>query len=327
MRRRQLSDSELNQVIRLKQSGASWLKIQHDTGVPRRSAKRAYEDWQRDQSIAELRESRKDVATQAFLEHVDSLIKLAKFLASYLDVPKSTPLQRARVVEFATLWNSDILGEFGDYQLSRRLTEDAKRRESRRISRQYQMLFQSLQDHTREKIRWETLDELERIWDICRPLYSEVQKQVIEVVQNILNQEHGLLNKINKENLNPDAITWIGEQVPWMIWLRILDGKLDPQLAVVEVVPRPNGVTDVSLLGITNSTVLSFRDESLAERAADSCNWAAKNLLTGDRKNIVESLEDNIRAIRKKIEELAEMLNPLVLRPMILRTRCELCPA
>ena len=39
MRRRYVSDEELTQVIKLKQNGASWLRIENETGIPRRTAK------------------------------------------------------------------------------------------------------------------------------------------------------------------------------------------------------------------------------------------------------------------------------------------------
>jgi len=42
---------------------------------------------------------------------------------------------------------------------------------------------------------------------------------------------------------------------------------------------------------------------------------------------MVEPLMNNVNTMRKSIEELAEMLNPLKLGPMILNTRCDLCPA
>ena len=50
MKKRLLADDEFNQVLKLKQAGASWLKIQREAGIPRRIAQRAYEDWQRNQS-------------------------------------------------------------------------------------------------------------------------------------------------------------------------------------------------------------------------------------------------------------------------------------
>lgn len=42
---------------------------------------------------------------------------------------------------------------------------------------------------------------------------------------------------------------------------------------------------------------------------------------------MVESLRNEVRKMEKATGELREMLNPVKLRPMILRTRCELCPA
>ena len=62
MRKRYVSDDELNQIIKLKQAGASWLNIQNQTGVPRRSAGKSYEGWQRSQSIEELKAARVNVA-------------------------------------------------------------------------------------------------------------------------------------------------------------------------------------------------------------------------------------------------------------------------
>ena len=41
---------------------------------------------------------------------------------------------------------------------------------------------------------------------------------------------------------------------------------------------------------------------------------------------IIDGLDENHPAREKVIEELDDMLNPLILRPIILRTRCDLCP-
>src|SRR5271157_1530345 len=87
MKKRLLADDEFNQVLKLKQAGASWLKIQREAGIPRRIAQRAYEDWQRNQSVIELKQSRQTVATEAFREHVASLINLGTFLAMNLEIP------------------------------------------------------------------------------------------------------------------------------------------------------------------------------------------------------------------------------------------------
>jgi len=61
MRKRYVSDEELNKIIRLKDSGASWLKIQDAIGVPRRTAKRAYEEYEQSKSFQELKAARQKI--------------------------------------------------------------------------------------------------------------------------------------------------------------------------------------------------------------------------------------------------------------------------
>jgi hypothetical protein len=328
MKKRLLSDNELNQVLRLKQAGASWLKIQRETGVPRRIAKRAHDDWQRRQSLAELKESRRAVAAEAFREHVDSLIRLGTFLAMHLDVPAAVPTEAPNSAQVLDgLWQANVLGELQDHSL-REFSGSGAERERRSITRQHQMLFQSLQDHTRGELRWEVLKEWESAWDNCRHLYNELRKEATSVMRNFLNQEQGLENKIKNGSCKGDAITQIVETLLGTIWPRIRDDKLDPHRDVFEVIAGPGGSAHVAVAGVGNSNFLTFVDRDLAEKAARLGNRVAKNLLLGESKDLIEkSLRGCISAMRRATEELADMLNPLVLRPIILRTRCELCPA
>ena len=41
----------------------------------------------------------------------------------------------------------------------------------------------------------------------------------------------------------------------------------------------------------------------------------------------IDGTSSEVRIMQKATEELRQMLNPVKLTPMILRTRCELCPA
>ena len=54
------------------------------------------------------------------------------------------------------------------------------------------------------------------------------------------------------------------------------------------------------------------------------CNVAANNLSKGD---VVRSLQNEVRIMKTATGLLRETLDPLRLTPMILRTRCDLCPA
>jgi len=60
---------------------------------------------------------------------------------------------------------------------------------------------------------------------------------------------------------------------------------------------------------------------SLAKKVAHTCDLAYDNLRKGD---MVQRLYREVRKMKKAGEELYEALNPVKLRPMILRTRCDL---
>ena len=162
MRKRYVSDGELNQVIKLKQSGASWMMIQNQTGVPRRSAQKAYEDWQRSQSIDELKAARVDVAAEEFRKHVDQLINLVESLARGLEVPK-TPKITMNAEGYLDSLLEKIYREPKGYDI----TQIIETRESQRFLREYHMLLKSLEYHTREKVHWQLLERWKEAWNAC----------------------------------------------------------------------------------------------------------------------------------------------------------------
>lgn len=316
MKRRDLSQDELTQVIRLKQAGTSWVKIQRETGINRRTAKRVYEEWERSQSRDELKAVRKDVAAEEFRKHLQCLIKLAQSLVNALGIPGPNETLSAKGV-LLNLWRRDIVGEYGAYGSGKLQTYG-----SETCVRQNQMLFESLKDHTREK-RWNALNEWEQAWDNCIQIFSKLRKEAREVIENILDQEEkGLLNRVKEGNKREDPIAWMTKAMSMKIRQRILDDKLDPESPVVEIMARGDGTIQVRPVGIANVS-LNFTDTSLAEKVAGICNWATKNLYRGD---MFQKVAKEVKATQRKIEELQEMLNPLTLVPLILSTRCGLCP-
>ena len=110
MKRGELAPEELDKVIKLKKIGTSWLRIEHETGISRRTAKRAYEKWEHSQSPEVLREARKDVAAKAFLDHLKSLTTLAVSLVTSLSVPPSiVDMEKNAEQFFSELWEQDLL--------------------------------------------------------------------------------------------------------------------------------------------------------------------------------------------------------------------------
>jgi predicted esterase YcpF (UPF0227 family) len=78
---------------------------------------------------------------------------------------------------------------------------------------------------------------------------------------------------------------------------------------------------------LVDRTVAIFTEKELIESLIALCDKALEKLLNEDTVSLVKQLYDEVHNLRKAMDELAEMLNKLVLYPIILYTRCDLCPA
>jgi hypothetical protein len=317
---RGLSDEKLRRVIALREAGSSWVRIQEEVGIDRRTAKRAYEDWERNQSREELKAARKDVAAEEFRNHLHCLIKLAESLLNTLDIPSSPNTTTSAEEVLLNLWQRDIVGEYGAYGLS------SGKPETIRILRQNQMLFKSLRDHTHEK-DWQAFNEWGNSWDTCIRVLAKLRGEARKTLLNILNQKSNLTDRIVKGCGKKDAVKRMVDGVLHVVWQFILAGKPDQQFPLVQAMPLSGGRIEVTFGKYNLTEGLVFTEADLAEQVKTVCKWAAKNLCIGRKDDMVESLMNNVNTMRKSIEELAEMLNPLKLGPMILNTRCDLCPA
>jgi len=335
MRRRDLSDEELTTVINLKRAGTSWVKIQAETGINRRTAKRAYEKWARSQSLQELKEARKDVAAQVFREHMESLIRLAASLVTNLSVPVFlADMEKNAKQFFSWLYQQDLLYR-GDYlspepiQVGTGDTQCFYVGDMQSSVLKHQLLLKSLKVHTREEVRWEVLHEWEKARDKCAKIVPKLRKETSEVLNNLLKQERetNFLQRVKEGSREDDPAKQMVEAVLRDIWRDIRQDKLEEEGPWFQTISRGKGSHFEIFVKSRDETVLNFSgmtDKNLAEKVTRICNLAANNLRRGE---IVKSLKDEVRTIKKVADELREMLNPVKLPPMILRTRCDLCPA
>ena len=321
MRKKELSDDKLAQVRELHQAGYSWLAIEQKTGVKRRLAKRAYNEWLDGRSLNELRQARVNVATEALREHVDSLVKFAERLTDHLDLPRySGDLNNSANEHLSILFDTNILGEF--YELSQ---VDIKGK-SQRNRRRNQKLFKSLRDHTVGKVRWQALDEWEKAWDICRSISNMLRPEAEEVVAAVLDEENDILERIKKQTVEEEsAVKWMARTVLDAIWQSILDGKFNPECPEVAIAYR--FVERQLPYTLISKEMPSFTLKEWNEGLTNACQNVAKILLKDQRLCLVKQLYDEVRTVTKAIEELDEMLDSLVLRRLILLRQCDLCPA
>ena len=317
MKKRELSPIELKKVVELRQLGAKWTEIEQETKVERRAAKRAYEEWERDKKMKEQEAARFRVVAEAFHEHLNDLIRLAESLVSTLHVPEMLRGLDSADEALDQLWMRNIQGELEPFPSS----SD----ERERVVRRNKMLFKSLHDHTREKIRWKALEEWKQAQNNAVQYSKELQLEAAEVIRNNLNNSLGLETRIKTAIGANDVTEKVSDGVRETIWRGILTGKPD-QMHVWEGTSLVSkGRVELRFYDGDSDTRLDLYDVELAKEALSMCRQVVTKLLEV-KSDLVQKLTDEVSQMKDRTRELEENLDGLVLRPMMMHTRCDLCP-
>ena len=323
MKKITLSQEALEKVIQLKQeTNASWLRIQREAGVPRHIAKREYEQWHTRQSVDELKAVRIKVAEKDFEQHRHYLCKLADSLVNHLIVPSTPTITKNSKQYLEKLWEKNIMDDTPQDAVT---TEIDERRTSR-IKRQNGLLFKSLQEHTRGKVDWAVLDQWTEARDRCWQNLEVLGTKVGEVLNNILSQDTALLPKIDRSSKETQAFVLMVEGIIHVIWWNILSMKSTEVRRKLQTTTAGDPTSRVYVVEFNKKPVLTLSDKDLATTVKDKCNWAIDNLYKGHERESAEALLDITQQMVKIFEYLEGLLDPLVLRPLILNTHCELCP-
>jgi len=126
---------------------------------------------------------------------------------------------------------------------------------------------------------------------------------------------------------NNDVNRKISDGVIENIWRGILAGKPEQMHVLQGISVMTEGQVWLEFYKGDSNTRLDLNDMELAKDVMDVCNWAVNNLKKGSKSDLVRRLEDEVHRMRGRTQELEESLEELQLRPLILRTRCDLCPA
>jgi hypothetical protein len=326
-RRRNLSPDELDRISQLRASRTSWLKIERITGVPRQIAKREYGAWEQSQSKEELKQARIQVATDLFNEHMQQIVGLAEGLVS--DIPDSMNPGETRdaetvISDIVARWISSEAGEYV-YVIPRQQEDE---RAKRRSLRQNQMLFRSLRNHTREKVDWRVLEEWKGGWNTSRAAMEALRSKAGKIVRNILvNLKPSVNDKIKASGVKDDVLANMVAGVVEVVWRGMNDSAPEELAKLVQTKPLSEGRVLIIFAESGSLTRIELTDSGLAKDVVEICRQGAKNLSIEEREGQIRLYKDGIRAMRGAIKKLEDMLDPLMLRPMILRTTCDLCPA
>ena len=319
MKKRDLSPIELKKVVELRQLGAKWTEIEQETKVERRAAKRAYEEWEKDKEVKEQQAVRFRVAAEAFHEHLNDLIRLAESLTEALHVPEMLWRLNSADEALGQLWTGNTERQ--------REPSPASSVERERVVWRSKMLLKSLQDHTRGKVRWEALEEWKQSRNNAVQYSKELRLKATEVTRNSLNNCLGLEKRIKTAIGDNDVIEKITDGVIENIWRGILAGKPDQMHVVKGISVFTEGQVWLQFYKGDSEPCLFLNDVELAKEVLSICRQVVTNLREGTECDLARKLTDDVSRMQASTKELEESLDELVLRPMILHTRCDLCPA
>ncbi len=322
-----LSNSQVEEVLKLRENGISWVKIEKETGVARRIAKREYDEWSSKQSHRQLEDARKEVAAQEYRTHLILLSQMADFLLDSLVIP--APLTDLRGADEVM---SQFLGkDFYQNQPTFELRLGQEQRE-KRVVRMNELLFKSLRDHTQRKVSWQVLDMWKEARNSCVEDIMTMRKEIHKVFTNILNQESKLKEKLDKVNRNSKIIENIIDGILIHIWLNSVIG-INSQVTSMKGASLVNQGTAWVVFHdkAPEETKVTFDregvgdNEFLAKEVSRASRWAIDNLVRG-KGDLIKKIRGGVHMMRGSGSSLEEVLNPLVLRPIILNTRCDICP-
>jgi hypothetical protein len=322
-----LSHNQLEQVIDLCEKGVSWVKIEKETGVARRIAKREYDEWLAKQSQRQLEEARREVVAQEYRMHLNLLSQMANLLLDSLVIP--APLTDLRGAD--EVISQFLKKDFYQDQLTFEVRLGQQQRENR-VVRMNELLFKSLRDHTQRKVPWQVLDEWKETRNSCVEDIIKMRKEIREVFVNIVNQKPKLKEKIDKANKDSKVLEHCVDGILIYVWLNSVMGK-NSQVTAMEGVSLPKKGTGWVVFheNAPEETNVTFDregpgdNELLAKEVADVSKWAITNLLQG-KGDLIKKLKKEVNKMQESTDRLEATLNPLVLRPIILNTQCDICP-
>ena len=288
-KRIELTSKQLETVVQLRLVGTSWLAIQTKAGIPRRIAKREYLRWEHGQAREQLRDVRREVAAGEFKLHLDILAESAHELRLMLWMrPESTEKRTA-----------DQIMDEGFRELRGRPSIDLNPLQLEGFSaRQRRWMYEALRTHTRESVPWTALSDWTKSWD----------RSVAELgaLRSALRPKN--LGEKSSETAVPD-LTPTASLVWARVWSQVSEGSLDPP------------AEDIFARSLLQDRLAD--DASVAELASSCCREAHRLLTLLEASNSLSALG----RLSSATDRLEAPLDELRLRPVLLRTRCDLCPA
>jgi transposase-like protein len=307
-RKPRISEEQINEMIRLRRQGKSISAIARATGCHRQTVRAYLKERQADILADEVR---KQILTDELQNHLGSLSQFAASLVDHLTIPDSPTEERDVAAVLATLLPKGF--PMGLDSASRKA-----RREQRETDRQNKMLMSSLREHTREKGWWQAFDEWQEAWNTCRSALQKLRGEANELVEKLINEKPNLKEEAERRiKEERDTVERIISDVLWLVWWA------DTGKPVAKFGVKEGRVVAYFGDGTYHTIGHRLSEDSLCQDMKEVSIFAFETLCQSfSNKSIAEMLH----RMDKNIEVIDDALDPFVLRPLLVRTRCELCP-
>ena len=146
-------------------------------------------------------------------------------------------------------------------------------------------------------------------------------------MQGLLTKRPELVNRIKAKYTKKEIVEKMGTGITEALWQSIREGELNKCEEYIKTAAPSGGKWQVYFGKKASSVGIDLDSAGLAEEVADACRTAVRTFIHGEKAVMLDELAADIKIMEKKKQLLEDMLDRIVLRPLILRTRCELCPA
>jgi len=262
-------------------------------------------------------EVKKQLLTDEQQKHLDGITQFAVSLRSHLTIPNSPTEDRDVAAVLDPLLPKDLPQGLDSY------SQEAKRKQ-RQTERQNKMLFESLRQHTGGKGWWQAFEEWQQAWGTCVSALAEIGEEAPRVVEDFMNQKPGLKEEVEEKTGKKDVLERI---IDWVLQAAGCVGRAsnpEEELKFRNFRVLQEGQQFIIVTGNYYPNLRFNEPETaLAQEIAAVCNLALQNLYP---RYMVDEILGMLHTMDEKIEVIDDALDPFMLRPLLVRTRCELCP-
>ena len=257
--------------------------------------------------------------------HIDIVDRLAQHLVDHLSVPEYPSFARDAGAHLTLLMEREIIVIRPEALLRQQAlsTANPDRVKARNIRRN-RLLLESLKQHTADTFRWDSLNDWMEGWDTCYRVFPSVRTIIGEVIGKTFSPFPDLDEWFVIKNKDHKPLDILEEGIQDVLWKGIVAGEVTTATNMIysENVELVGGEQQKITIG---ARALSQKENrEMVPSFVDLCHGVIEKLWDAGE---VKEVRETVEKMQSVAGEMESVLEPLLLRPQILRTRCKLCPA